>query len=182
MPITSNDHRNKWHPDLLSAAVGFIVAIIAGILIVCIDVKISDTGANKLQQLLHRECSKNLPILNLRSNTPQSPSRDSRVPPKPNIHRSFIQGIGPSVGITDTWGWSYVLALIMYLMGQSNTSDAHGFIAIEHPEQYGLPAGKQSGPYTQNFGVSMYHQMHCLARCLLTFFISSPLITFFCTR
>ncbi|KAL3422014.1 hypothetical protein PVAG01_06170, partial [Phlyctema vagabunda] len=40
-----------------------------------------------------------------------------------------------------------------------------GFISIENPSKYGLPPGvrlRHSPPNMQNFGISMYHQLHCL--------------------
>jgi hypothetical protein len=40
-----------------------------------------------------------------------------------------------------------------------------GFVAIKNPSQYGLAAGVSSPhkpPDVQNYGISMYHQLHCL--------------------
>ncbi|KAG4422700.1 hypothetical protein IFR04_004178 [Cadophora malorum] len=40
-----------------------------------------------------------------------------------------------------------------------------GFVSIKNPSQYGLPDGISNPhmtPNVQNYGVSMYHQLHCL--------------------
>ncbi|PVH78110.1 hypothetical protein DL98DRAFT_590634 [Cadophora sp. DSE1049] len=40
-----------------------------------------------------------------------------------------------------------------------------GFVSIKNPSQYGLPNGVSNPhmpPNVQNYGVSMYHQLHCL--------------------
>ncbi|KAH7412779.1 hypothetical protein BKA64DRAFT_770533 [Cadophora sp. MPI-SDFR-AT-0126] len=40
-----------------------------------------------------------------------------------------------------------------------------GFVSIKNPSQYGLPNGVSNPhmpPTVQNYGVSMYHQLHCL--------------------
>lgn len=40
--------------------------------------------------------------------------------------------------------------------------DLHGKVVIENPESYDIEPGNQSGPDTQDYGVSMFHQLHCL--------------------
>jgi hypothetical protein len=52
--------------------------------------------------------------------------------------------------------------------GLNTLTAMHGFVAIQHPERYSLPLGAP-GPdaYTQIYGVSMYHQFHCLVSRLL---------------
>ena len=71
--IPSNDHRNEWHPDLWSAAIGFIAAIMVSALTNSLNFKINNPGENKLEQLLHREFSKSLSILKSRFNPLQVP-------------------------------------------------------------------------------------------------------------
>lgn len=46
-----------------------------------------------------------------------------------------------------------------------NFTASMGFVAIQNPSQYGLPEGlsnDQSPPDVQVYGISMYHQLHCL--------------------
>jgi hypothetical protein len=71
--IPLNDHRNTWHLYLWSAAIGLIAAIIGGALTISLNLKINNTGDNKLEQLLHREFSKSLSILNSRFSPLQAP-------------------------------------------------------------------------------------------------------------
>ena len=40
-----------------------------------------------------------------------------------------------------------------------------GFVSIQNPSQYGLPEGisnDHAQPDVQVYGISMYHQLHCL--------------------
>jgi hypothetical protein len=71
--IPLNDHRNTWHLYLWSAAIGLIAAIIGGALTISLNLKINNTGDNKLEQLLHREFSKSLSIPNSRFSPLQAP-------------------------------------------------------------------------------------------------------------
>lgn len=44
-------------------------------------------------------------------------------------------------------------------------SAGEGFVSIRHPAKHGLPLGmpeQPPSPDSQVFGVSMYHQLHCL--------------------
>jgi hypothetical protein len=46
---------------------------------------------------------------------------------------------------------------------------ARGFVAIENPSQYDLPQGVEdhrTPPNSKVYGISMYHQLHCLVRFL----------------
>jgi hypothetical protein len=55
VPILLNDYWNKWHPDLWSATIGFIAAIIVGAFVISLHFKINNTDESKLEQFLHRK-------------------------------------------------------------------------------------------------------------------------------
>ena len=73
LPITRNNQRKQWHPDLWSALIGFITAIFIGVLGSFLSSKINATTETKLQQLVHSEHPKTISLLNLKSNTIQVP-------------------------------------------------------------------------------------------------------------
>ncbi|KAI1962510.1 hypothetical protein LOZ58_002852 [Ophidiomyces ophidiicola] len=48
-------------------------------------------------------------------------------------------------------------------------------IVIEDPRKYGLPLGVPARPGAERYGLSMYHQLHCLASIRETFYHKSEL-------